>query len=268
MKYFLHDTNAFQDEKITELHMRFGYEGLGLFYTILERIGAQEKPIKTSVLKTQLKVGKKLEKCWSFMEEIELISSKNGETFNERILSYSKKYQIQKEKTRERVEKFRTQKTENDTNPENVTRYTGVTKRVSNARKVKESKVNRSNSTSTSKEETINNRTLTTVVDGAVAPVCDKEDDEFKKFQSYILNHAGNVSRMKEPFTLAQYREVKKKFNSGVVKEILEEMHNYAPLTKKNVSAYLTLCNWIRRRDQNPKSLAPQQSVYTKQMVD
>ena len=67
MKYFLHDSNAFNDEKITLLFMEFGYEGLGLFYSILEKLAQQEKPVKTDVLKKQLFVGKKLEKCWKFM---------------------------------------------------------------------------------------------------------------------------------------------------------------------------------------------------------
>ena len=34
--------------------MAFGYEGLGLFYTALEKFAQQEKPIKTAVLKKQL----------------------------------------------------------------------------------------------------------------------------------------------------------------------------------------------------------------------
>ena len=55
MKYFLHDSNAFNDEKITELYINFGYEGLGLFYTILEKLAGQEKPVKTLVLKKATK---------------------------------------------------------------------------------------------------------------------------------------------------------------------------------------------------------------------
>ena len=51
MKYYLHDSNSFNDEKITELYLEYGYEGLGLFYTILEKLALQEKPIKTKVLK-------------------------------------------------------------------------------------------------------------------------------------------------------------------------------------------------------------------------
>lgn len=135
MKYFLHDCNAFDDEKISELFINFGYEGLGLFYTILEKIGKQEKPIKTVILKSQLKVGKRLGKCWQFMEEIGIINSSNEETFNERILSYSKTYQIKKEKTRKKVSEWR----ESQSVTENVTSY----KEECNSPKVNKSKVNK-----------------------------------------------------------------------------------------------------------------------------
>ena len=136
MKYYLHDSTSFNDEKITELYLEFGYEGLGLFYTILEKLALQEKPIKTIVLKHQLNVGKKLDKCWKFMEEIDLISSNNGETFNKQLLNFSEKYQIKKEKNAKRISEWR----ENQTVSENVTHY----KSVSNAPKVKESKVKES----------------------------------------------------------------------------------------------------------------------------
>jgi len=134
MKYYLHDTSAFDDEKISELFINFGYEGLGLFYTTLEKIGKQEKPIKTDILKSQLRVGKRLEKCWSFMEEIGLISSSNGESFNNQILNFSETYQIKKEKTREKVSEWRKKQAD----IKNVTSYVPV----SNLPKVKESKVN------------------------------------------------------------------------------------------------------------------------------
>jgi hypothetical protein len=141
MKYYLHDSSSFNDEKITELYLEFGYEGLGLFYTILEKLAMQEKPIKTKVLKHQLNVGKKLEKCWSFMEEIDLISTNNGETFNKQLLNFSQKYQVSKEKNAKRIAEWR----ENQSVSENVTRYEHVsnTPKV-NKSKVKESKVNNS----------------------------------------------------------------------------------------------------------------------------
>lgn len=136
MKYFLHDSNAFEDEKVCMLFMEYGYEGLGLFYTILEKLAKQEKPINTNVLKMQLKVGKKLEKCWNFMESIDIISSNNGETFNKQLLNFSEKYKIKKEKNLERIKQWR----DNQEVTENVTHYNNVC----NADKEKKRKENES----------------------------------------------------------------------------------------------------------------------------
>lgn len=138
MKYFLHDSNAFEDEKVCMLFIEFGYEGLGLFYTVLEKLAKQEKPINTKVLKMQLKVGKKLEKCWNFMESIDIISSNNGETFNKQLLNFSEKYKIKKEKNIERIKQWRDnqQVSENVTHSESVCNASKV-----NKSKIKESKV-------------------------------------------------------------------------------------------------------------------------------
>jgi hypothetical protein len=150
MKYFLHDSSSFQDEKITLLFIKYGYEGLGLFYTILEKLALQEKPISEKILKKQLFISKKLEKIWSFLHEIELISTKNGETFNERLINFAGKYKIKNEKNSKRISEWR----ERQDDTKNVTRYNGVTdsvtdsvtERVRNACKLnKESKVNKYN---------------------------------------------------------------------------------------------------------------------------
>jgi hypothetical protein len=135
MKYFLHDTSASDDEKITELYLKHGYEGTGLFYAALEKIGKQEKPIKTEILKSQLRIGKHLEKVWNFIEEIGLISSTNGESFSEQLLNYAQSYEIRREKTREKVSQWRKRQEDK----KNVTGYVPV----SNPPKVKESKVNK-----------------------------------------------------------------------------------------------------------------------------
>ena len=136
MKYYLHDSNSFSDEKITELYIAFGYEGLGLFYTLLEKLAQQEKPIKTSVLKAQLKVGKKLDKIWNFMEEIGLIYSNNGDTFNEQLLKFSEKYTIKKEKNAKRISEWRKK--------QEVTENVTCNESVRNTRKVKISKYKKS----------------------------------------------------------------------------------------------------------------------------
>jgi len=133
MKYYLHDSNSFNDEKVTLLYMKYGYEGVGLFYVILEKLAQQEKPVPEIVLKSQLNIKKKLEKVLSFMYEIGVLSIKNGEVFSETLLNFSEKYKIKKEKTRIKVAEWRN----NQKDKKNVTDYVPV----SNPPKVKLSKV-------------------------------------------------------------------------------------------------------------------------------
>lgn len=132
MKYYLHDSNAFNDEKVTLLYMKFGYEGVGLFYVILEKLSQQEKPVTETVLKSQLNIRKKLEKVLSFMYKIDILSVKNGEVFSETLLNFSENYKIKKEKTRIKVAEWR----ERQKDKKNVTSYVPV----SNHPKVKLSK--------------------------------------------------------------------------------------------------------------------------------
>ncbi len=143
------DSSSFSDEKITELFMEHGYEGIGLFYTILERLALQEMPIKTEVLKAQLRVGKKLNRCWNFMETLGLISSNNDETFNERLLQYSKSYEVKKEKNRIRIERFRENSEQKAKRAEDVTHYA----ENSNTSKVKRIKKNEEEKESTYSSE-------------------------------------------------------------------------------------------------------------------
>ena len=137
MKYYLHDSNSFHDEKIYKLYMEFGYEGLGVFYTFLEKIAQQEKPVNEEVIKKQLNIRKRLSKVWDFMKQIGLISIKNGEVFNENLINFAESYQIKKEKTRKKVSEWRDKQKDS----EDVTDYVPV----SNPPKVKLSKVKESN---------------------------------------------------------------------------------------------------------------------------
>jgi len=140
MKYYLHDSNSFHDEKIYKLYMEFGYEGLGLFYTFLEKIAQQEKPVNEEVIKKQLNIKKRLQKTWDFMKEIDIISIKNGDVFNENLLNFAEKYQIKKEKTRKKVSEWR----EKQKDTETVTDYVPVSNPPKvKLSKVKESKVNK-----------------------------------------------------------------------------------------------------------------------------
>lgn len=119
MKFYSHDTDSFEDEKIQLVFIQFGYEGLGLFYTILEKLAKSEEPIKTQVLKSQLRIGKKLQKAWDFMEEIELISTNFDETFSKRLANFIESSLKKRKKTSKKILQWR----ENQSITKNVTGY-------------------------------------------------------------------------------------------------------------------------------------------------
>ncbi len=87
----------------------------------------------------------------------------------------------------------------------------------------------------------------------------EKEEADFKKFKDWIYAHAPNVSKMREPFKLDQYLELRQKFKNDQVKDLLTAMHNHKPLLHKNVSAYLTLLNWVKMRKEqgNGQAVSP-----------
>lgn len=66
----------------------------------------------------------------------------------------------------------------------------------------------------------------------------------FKNFETFISAKAPNVGKMKEPFKIQEYLNLKKKFSSDQIKEMVLKMHNYKPLLKNNNSSYLTFLNW------------------------
>ena len=143
MKYFLHDSAAMQDEKVTKLFIEFGYTGTGLFFAVLEKIAYSESPIEDEILRFQLKIkGKKLNQIYDFLFKIELLFMQNDKVFNENVLKVAEKYKINKEKNRKRVLEWR--KNQEDT--ENVTHYEQIRNNdVTLANKTKENKTKENN---------------------------------------------------------------------------------------------------------------------------
>jgi hypothetical protein len=244
MKYYLHDTSSFDDEKITELFMNFGYEGLGLFYTILEKIAKQEKPIKTKVLKAQLKVGKKLEKIWKFLEEIELISSNFDETFNKQLLKYSEKYKIKSEKNAKKISEWR----ENQENKKNVTSY----EPFCNASKVKLSKVNLVKEENTQNINELQNRLQPhkSNIEIYKEYSLNAQNENYKSFINVLLlgkNNSGAFSKLLtlEPITESKYNIVVMQLRgSGMTPDqyenILEIMEGHVSISRHtDLNSYL-----------------------------
>lgn len=71
---------------------------------------------------------------------------------------------------------------------------------------------------------------------------------DFVDFKNWINVFAPRVSKMKEPFTEAQFHNLLNDFEREFICDLLKAMHNYEPLTTKNRNANLTFRNWAKRR--------------------
>jgi hypothetical protein len=236
--YFSHDSNARNDEKILLLRMKHNMEGYGVYFAILERM-RDEKDYKCvkdyNMIAFDLRVDAALVK--SVVENYGLfVFTDDGKYF------YSESF-LQRMKQKDKV-------SENRRNAANA-RWKGNAKqddcksdanamqmhRETDASKVKESKVN-------------NNSPPTPHSGGEGVPPSEK----FVKFKKWLAENAPRVEQMKQPFTEKQYVEIFSKWKRDEVLTVLVEMHNYAPLLKKSISAYLTANTWLKRRKKDEKT--------------
>ncbi|MDR3133001.1 MAG: hypothetical protein LBU42_03135 [Prevotellaceae bacterium] len=78
-------------------------------------------------------------------------------------------------------------------------------------------------------------------------------NEKFLNFKKWLVEKAARVEKLKQPFTEREYTEIFAKWPRKDVLNILVEMHNYAPLLKKNISAYLTANTWLTKRKKDEK---------------
>lgn len=73
--------------------------------------------------------------------------------------------------------------------------------------------------------------------------------------QIWIEQNTDQVIKLKKQLTEEQCYEILKEFpDKELIKETLLQMDNYAPLTKRYISVYLTLRNWLRNAQKRAKA--------------
>ena len=92
----------------------------------------------------------------------------------------------------------------------------------------------------TNDQQTSNKRVTTT-----------KNDKNVKneKNISPLISDYSNIKNMEEPLTKEQGEILIKEYGKNNVEQILLQMENWKPLTKKNKSANLTAQNWLKRNN-------------------
>ena len=101
--------------------------------------------------------------------------------------------------------------------------------------------------------------TLTSHTDTCTSIIINN-DSMYSKFNVWLSQHAPRVQQMRQPMSEAQLCALVSEYSKQEVMDVILAMENYADLHKKNISAYLTARNWLKRRTQVPQRSVPQQS--------
>ena len=78
-------------------------------------------------------------------------------------------------------------------------------------------------------------------------------------FYVWLSQHAPRVQQMRQPMSEAQLCTLVSEYSKQEVMDVILAMENYADLHKKNISAYLTARNWLKRRTQVSRRHNPPQ---------
>ena len=100
--------------------------------------------------------------------------------------------------------------------------------------------------------------TLTSHTDTCTSIIINN-DSMYSKFNVWLSQHAPRVQQMRQPMSEAQLCTLVSEYSKQEVMDVILAMENYADLHKKNISAYLTARNWLKRRTQVPQRSMSQQ---------
>lgn len=100
--------------------------------------------------------------------------------------------------------------------------------------------------------------TLTSHTDTCTSIIINN-DSMYSKFNVWLSQHAPRVQQMRQPMSEAQLCSLVSQYSKQEVMDVILAMENYADLHKKNISAYLTARNWLKRRTQVSQRSMPQQ---------
>ena len=251
--YFPHEYNAKDDPKCERLICDMGMEGYGIFWALLEVLRVQPDytyplaniPIVAHKYYTTSDQVRRVVFDFGLFTIVEdKIFFSNG--LINRMLPMDEARNIARESGKKGAAKRW-----GNRDPNRVSIATPIGTLI--ASKVNKSKEKESIKGDCKGEETSVDNSAEGMSAGGSAPAPHKYSESFLKFQKWITDNAPRVAKMKEPMTEEQSQKLKDKYPTEQICEVLQAMHNYEPLIRRNRSAYLTASNWLCRHDQTPK---------------
>lgn len=211
MKWFKHSSTASHDLPVRRILDAYGYQGVGIFWCIVERVVQNDERISLEVLVREFgcksfnngKVRTLIRECGFFILSEDESSVKIADSDTEEILS----------KGRAKAETARANK-------------------VNNLDKDKEKEKKKKDIKKDSSKD---------------AQICVCMSESERIFLEKMRVEYPRVSSMKQPLTYAQFLRLQKKLSKDELLALLNDMENYPKLTTNCLSANLTIQSWHNR---------------------
>ena len=237
--YFQHDCMTKQDDKIKELIRKFGMQGYGIFWSIIESLYVNANALRTNYegIAYDLRVDEDTIK--SIINDFDLFVIDDGffgsKSVERRLNERYEKSNKAKQSAQSRWK--------NQPSDANVMRTECERINIScDSNAIKESKVKNNKGKENKEEENIRSEQKV-----------PNELTQFEKFNLWLKKEAPNVLKIKNQITEAQFDKLKQTYNSKQIMDIVLNLDNFKDAPKKYTNVNRTVTNWLQRENNKLK---------------
>lgn len=223
MKWFKHLSNASQDQSLRRIRQDYGYNGLGIFWCITERVVQSDNTVSVDTLQNEF-----CSKRFSRNDVRNLIQNYGcfdlSEHGNVSVLLFAESPTSSPADVSQNT----------ISSPADVPQITDA---KAHTRKREEKEKNRKEKTSSKRTES----SMTALLAGAA-------DEKEKTFYENMMREYPNICTMRKPLTYVEMNRLLKRYDNTQVLSVLNDMDNMVDLGTRYISAYRTVIGWIDRR--------------------
>ena len=237
--YFQHDCMTKQDEKIRILIRKFGMEGYGIFWSIIESLYINANALRTDYEGIAFDLRTDKNKVESIINDFDLFIVENG-CFGSK--SVERRLNERYEKSNKAKQSAQS-RWKNQPSDANVMRTECERINIScEGNAIKESKVKESKVKENKEEENIRSEQKV-----------PNTNTPFEKFNLWLKKEAPNVLKIKNQITEAQFDKLKQTYNSKQIMDIVLNLDNFKDAPKKYTNVNRTVTNWLQRENNKTK---------------
>ena len=237
--YFNHDCMAQQDDKIRKLIRKHGYEGYGIFWSIIESLYLNANALRTDYEGIAYDMRVNESTIESIINDFDLFTIKDG-FFGSKSVERRLNERYEKSNKAKKSAQSRWKNQPSDANGMrteceriNISCDSNAIKEI----KLKEIKVKEN------KEEY-------NILSEQKVP---NELTPFEKFNIWIKKEAPNVLKIKNQLTEQQFEKLKQTYNSKQIMDIVLNLDNFKDAPKKYTNVNRTITNWLQRENNKLK---------------